>query len=81
LITSRALPSAIGVTSLGVFFWGHWIVQLAGWKELLVISLGVLLLALEVFVLPGVTVAGIAGIVALVAGLGMTLVGPARPCP
>jgi membrane-bound serine protease (ClpP class) len=35
----------------------------------------VLLLALEVFVIPGVTVAGIAGIVALVAGLGMTLVG------
>jgi membrane-bound serine protease (ClpP class) len=30
---------------------------------------------LEVFVIPGVTVAGVGGIIALVAGLGMTLVG------
>jgi membrane-bound serine protease (ClpP class) len=70
-----AIPGAIGLLSLGLFFWGHWIVQLAGWGELLLVSIGVLLLALEVFVIPGVTVAGIAGIVALVAGLGMTLVG------
>jgi membrane-bound serine protease (ClpP class) len=41
----------------------------------LLVSIGVVLLAVEAFVLPGITVAGIAGIVALVAGLGMTLVG------
>jgi membrane-bound serine protease (ClpP class) len=70
-----ALPGTIGVMSLGLFFWGHWIVQLAGWEELLLVSVGVLLLALEVFVLPGVTVAGVAGVIALVAGLGMTLIG------
>jgi membrane-bound serine protease (ClpP class) len=70
-----AVPGAIGLTSLGLFFWGHWIVRLAGWEELLLVCIGVLLLALEVFVLPGMTVAGIAGVVALVAGLGMTLVG------
>ena len=70
-----AMPGAVGLLSLGLFFWGHWIVQLAGWEELLLVSIGVLLLALEVFVIPGVTVAGIAGIVALGAGLGMTLVG------
>ena len=70
-----AVPGTVGLISLGVFFWGHWIVQLAGWEELLLIGIGVLLLALEVFLIPGVTVAGIAGIVALVAGLGMTLVG------
>ena len=70
-----ALPGTIGLLSLGLFFWGHWIVQLAGWEELLLVSLGVLLLALEVFVFPGTTLAGIAGGIALVAGLGMTLVG------
>jgi membrane-bound serine protease (ClpP class) len=70
-----AVPGTVGLISLGLFFWGHWIVQLAGWEELLLIGVGVLLLALEVFVIPGVTVAGIAGILALVAGLGMTLVG------
>jgi membrane-bound serine protease (ClpP class) len=70
-----AVPGTIGVLSLGLFFWGHWIVQLAGWEELLLVSLGVLLLALEVFVIPGTSVAGIGGILALVAGLGMALVG------
>ena len=66
-------PSACCRSAL--FFWGHWIVQLAGWEELLLVSLGVLLLGSKLFVIPGFGVAGIAGIVALVAGLGMTLVG------
>lgn len=70
-----AIPGTVGVLSLGLFFWGHWIVRLAGWEELLLVSIGVLLIALEVFVLPGTTLAGIAGLVAVVAGLGMTLVG------
>jgi len=70
-----AIPGTVGLLSLGLFFWGHWIVRLAGWEELLLVSIGVLLIALEVFVLPGMTLAGIAGVVALVAGLGMTLAG------
>jgi membrane-bound serine protease (ClpP class) len=70
-----AVPGTVGVLSLGLFFWGHWIVRLAGWEELLLVSVGVLLIALEVFVLPGTTLAGIAGVVAVVAGLSMTLVG------
>ncbi len=70
-----ALPGTVGLISLGLFFWGHWIVQLAGWEELLLMTLGLALVAIEVFVLPGFTVAGLAGIIALVSGLGMTLVG------
>jgi membrane-bound serine protease (ClpP class) len=70
-----AVPGAVGLISLGLFFWGHWIVQLAGWEELLLVAVGVALLAVEVFLIPGFTVAGVAGIVALVAGLGLTLVG------
>lgn len=70
-----AVPGTIGLMSLGLFFWGHWIVQLAGWEELLLVSLGVLLVAIEVLVIPGFTVAGVTGLVVLVAGLGMTLVG------
>jgi len=70
-----AAPGTIGLLSLGLFFWGHWIVQLAGWEELLLVSVGVVLIAIEVFVIPGTTVVGIVGIVALAAGLGMALVG------
>jgi len=70
-----AVPGAIGLLSLGLFFWGHWIVRLAGWEEILLVSIGVLLLALEVFVIPGTTVVGFAGGIALLAGLSMTMVG------
>jgi membrane-bound serine protease (ClpP class) len=70
-----ALPGTIGVIFLGLFFWGQWIVQLAGWEELLLVVLGVVLFGFELLVIPGFGVAGIAGIVALVAGLGMALVG------
>jgi membrane-bound serine protease (ClpP class) len=70
-----ALPGALGLLSLGLFFWGHWIVQLAGWEELMLVGAGVILLGLEIFVLPGFGVAGIAGIIALATVLGMTLVG------
>jgi membrane-bound serine protease (ClpP class) len=70
-----AVPGTVGLISLGLFFWGHWLVRLAGLEELLLVSVGVLLLALEIFVLPGFTVAGVAGIVTIVLGLGMTLVG------
>ena len=68
-------PGVIGLLSFAVLFWGHWIVQLAGWEELLLVAAGALLIGAELFVIPGFGVAGIAGIVALVAGLGMTLVG------
>ena len=70
-----ALPGAVGLLSLALFFWGHWIVQLAGWEELLLVGAGVILLGLELFVVPGFGIAGIAGIVTLVTGLGMTLIG------
>ncbi len=70
-----ALPGVLGMTFLGLFFWGHWIVQLAGWEELMLIAVGLALLALEVLVVPGFGVTGLAGIVALIAGLALTLVG------
>lgn len=70
-----ALPGTVGLLSLGLFFWGHWIVQLAGWEELLLVATGVILLGLELFIIPGFGVAGVGGIIALAAGLGMTLVG------
>ncbi|HZD40741.1 MAG TPA: ATP-dependent Clp protease proteolytic subunit, partial [Terriglobales bacterium] len=29
------IPGLLGIASLALFFWGHWLVQLAGWEELL----------------------------------------------
>jgi membrane-bound serine protease (ClpP class) len=69
------VPGVIGVASLAAFFWGHWLVRLAGWEELLLVATGVVLLALEVFVIPGFGAAGVLGILAIGAGLSLSLVG------
>ena len=69
------VPGALGLTSLGLFFWGHWLVQLAGWEELLLVGLGLVLLALEVFIIPGFGLPGMLGLAALLGGLGLSVVG------
>jgi membrane-bound serine protease (ClpP class) len=69
------VPGAIGIASLAAFFWGHWLVRLTGWEELLLIGIGTALLAIEVLVIPGFGVAGILGILAILGGLTLTLVG------
>jgi len=69
------LPGAIGLSSLGLFFWGHWLVQLAGFEELLLFAIGLILLVVEMFVTPGFGVVGILGVAALMGGLGLSLVG------
>ena len=69
------VPGALGITSLALFFWGHWLVRLAGWEEILLVGLGLLLLAVEIFVTPGFGVTGVFGIGALIAGLTLSLIG------
>lgn len=66
---------AIGLMSLVLFFWGHGIVHLAGWEEVLLTAVGVLLVAVEIFVIPGFGIAGVAGILAILAGLVLSLTG------
>ncbi len=69
------LPGALGTICLGLFFFGHLLVKLAGLEELLLLGTGVALLALEVFVIPGFGVTGIVGIICVVIALALTLVG------
>jgi membrane-bound serine protease (ClpP class) len=66
---------AFGLTSLALFLWGHWLVRLAGWEEVLLIGVGLILLLVEVFVIPGFGIFGALGIAALLSGLGLSLVG------
>jgi len=70
------IPGALGLGSLGLIFWGHWLVQLAGWEELLLVAAGVILLALELLVVPGFGVVGILGVIAILASLVLALTGP-----
>lgn len=68
------LPGIVGVVCLALFFWGQWLVQLAGWEEVLLVVGGLVLLAFEMFI-PGFGVAGVLGIVAVLAGLSLSATG------
>jgi membrane-bound serine protease (ClpP class) len=69
------LPGGIGLLSLALFFWGHGLVRLAGLEEFLLVGLGLILVGLEIFFIPGFGIAGILGIIALMGGLGLSLIG------
>lgn len=68
-------PGVVGLLSLFSFFWGHWLVELAGWEQLILFVAGIALIALEVFALPGFGVAGIAGIALVAIALSTSLFG------
>ena len=69
------VAAGAGVLCFGLFFWGHLLADLAGWEDLILIALGLGLIALEAFVIPGFGIAGIAGTAALGAGLLLTMIG------
>jgi membrane-bound serine protease (ClpP class) len=69
------IPGTVGAACLLLFFVGHYVVRLAGWEELILFAVGLGLLALEIFVIPGFGVAGIAGIVAILVSLFLAMVG------
>ena len=75
------LAGIVGLLALAAFFWGHWLVQLAGSEELLLLALGLGLLLAEVFVTPGFGILGILGIGALLGGLALSLVGDGATAP
>lgn len=69
------LAGLISVIAYGLFFWGHHLAGLAGWEDILLMILGVLLILLELFIIPGTGLAGLLGFVSLIAGLAMAMVG------
>jgi membrane-bound serine protease (ClpP class) len=69
------VPGILGIASIALFFWGHWLVQLAGWEEILLVLSGIVLLVVEIFVTPGFGLPGVLGIGALLSGLSLSLIG------
>lgn len=66
--------SVAGLVSLvcfGLFFWSHALGGTSGWLEVMLFALGVSLLALEIFVLPGTGLFGITGVLMVVLSLVM----------
>lgn len=64
-----------GGVALALFFGGHYLVGLAGWEELILLSIGLVLLGIEIFVVPGFGVFGILGIGGILASIYLSMIG------
>lgn len=69
------LAGIAGLLSLSLFFGSHLIVGLAGWEDIIVFGVGVGLIGVEAFLIPGFGLFGILGIVGVFGGLYMSLMG------
>jgi len=78
LIPGFGIPGLIGIACLGLFFWTHFLVGLAGWESIAFLFGGLVVILLEIFVFTAVDF-GFAGLVGLIlVGLGFytAMVGP-----
>jgi membrane-bound serine protease (ClpP class) len=80
LITEIKTPSfgmagAAGLLSLSLFFGSHLIVGLAGLEDLIIFGIGLALLGVEVFLIPGFGLFGIIGALGMLAGLYLAMIG------
>jgi membrane-bound serine protease (ClpP class) len=71
----HGMPEVICVTTLGLLVGVPLLTGYAQWWEILAIIIGVFLIALEIFVVPGLGFVGISGMMLLLLGLTMTWVG------
>ena len=62
------LPGMLGLLCLGIFFGGHMLIQIDAQWAALAFVLGLGLIVVEVFILPGFGVAGISGIILMFGG-------------
>lgn len=69
------LIGGLGLLLLALFFWGHNLAGLTGWEDLVLVALGLVLVGLEIFVIPGFGIAGILGLAALAGGFWLAMIG------
>ena len=67
------VPGTVGLIALALFFGSSYVLDLASIMDILLFVLGLILLALEIFVIPGFGIAGIAGIILIFASLFLSL--------
>ena len=71
------LPGLVAVICVVIIVGSKYLVGMANWLEVAIFILGVILLGIEIFVIPGFGVAGIAGVICIFTGLfGMLIANP-----
>jgi len=68
------LPGVVGILGFALYFAGSYVAGLAGWEWAALFLLGLLMVALEIFVWPGVVVLGAVGALLVFVALIMALV-------
>jgi membrane-bound serine protease (ClpP class) len=63
------VPLALGLLAISLFFWGSLLADLSSYWELALFILGLILLTAEVFIIPGFGIAGILGLLFVIASL------------
>jgi membrane-bound serine protease (ClpP class) len=69
------IGGALGALALALFFGSHLIIGLAGWEALIVFGIGLTLLGIEIFVVPGFGFFGVGGILGILAGIYLSMLG------
>lgn len=69
------LPGTAGLIALALFFGSSYILQLASIVEILMFIAGIILIAVEIFVIPGFGLPGIAGIILVFSSIFLSLLG------
>ncbi len=64
------------IICFALFFFGHYLAGLAGWEEPLIFIAGIMLLAIEIFLLPGFGLPGMAGIMLIFTSLLLAMTKP-----
>lgn len=68
-------PGIVSVCAFGLFFFGnHLAGNLAGYELVVLLVVGLILIAVEIFLFPGTIVAGVAGVSMVLAALGLAMV-------
>lgn len=75
------LAGLAGLLSLSLFFGSHMILGLAGIEDLILFGVGVVLIGVEIFIIPGFGLFGILGGVGVLAGVYLSLVGGIPTAP
>ncbi len=68
------LPGTAAIIALALFFGAGYILKIASVLEIIIFVIGVILLLIEIFVIPGFGIFGVLGIVMIVTGLFMGLI-------
>ncbi len=72
-VPGTGLPEAMAVLCFLFFFGGTWLVGLAEWTEILLFAVGIGLVLVELFLVPGTLIAGIGGLIAIMVALFLSL--------